>query len=372
MSEEYIDVVEARGTVLVVDDFAHNRTMIREVLINDGHTVREAVDGESALRICQEEPPDCLLLDIMLPGLDGYDVCRALKSNPKTCHIPILLITALNERDDRIRGIAVGASDFLSKPIDVTDVRLRVRNAIYTKGIIDQARGKMLTENQRDEAVSGIVAMALHSQRGPLTVLGGYLSLLRQTIERSGDEKLQGFIAKALEAHRETTDNLQMAVNTYLPITAPYWAFRLKPVDFGKLLTEYCESRNGLDLEVASEVVVAVDEEALRQSLEGIVATMRTQGRESTLTITLSEDNGVARLCIDDQCSPWQESVAENAFDRFDTSGGYNRLNMGIGLAFARRVIDLHGGEIGLEGCEGGNRVWLTLPLSPLLLAPQD
>lgn len=372
MSEEHLDVVEARGTVLVVDDFAHNRTMIREVLINDGHSVREACDGESALEICQADPPDCLLLDIMLPGLDGYDVCRALKSNPRTCHIPVLLITALSERDDRIRGIAVGASDFLSKPIDVTDVRLRVRNAIYTKSIIDESRSKALTENQRDDAISRIVSMALHCQRGPLTVLGGYLSLLRQRSERSDDEQLKEFIAKAVDEHRAASDSLQTAINAYLPITDPFWAFRLAPIDCGDMLRDYCASRDKLKLVAAADdVVIAVDQKVLLQALNGIVGAMRSQNRDGgDLQMTLTIEGGNAHVSIDDQGPPWHEKVGGDVFDRYNTDGGLDRLNVGTSLAFARRVIELHGGEIGLTGREGGNRIWFTLPLSPAMLQP--
>ena len=377
MSEEHIDVVEARGTVLVVDDFAHNRTMIREVLENDGHTVTEACDGESALEMCAENPPDCMLLDIMLPGLDGYDVCRALKSKAATCHIPILLITALNERDDRIRGIAVGASDFLNKPIDVTDICLRVRNSIYSKSIIDRARSKARNTAEHDDSISRIIGMALHSQRGPLTVLGGYLSLLRQRIARSDDDKLTEFVSQAITAHQESADSLQTAIDVYLPVTDPAWALRLAATEFRALLTELCETRKAdgevLELELPEdEVVVVTESKVMIRCILRIVAFMRVMNKNAApIKVSLKCDAGDACLTLEDQGPSWHNAVGDSVFDRFSPSGKLGRPDAGVGLAFAKRVIDLHGGGIRLGAGDSGTRVCFTLPLSPATLLPR-
>ncbi len=126
------------GYVLIVDDEEHNRTLLRDPLEAGGYEIAEAVNGLLALEMVAARLPDVILLDVMMPKMDGFEVCRQLKINPKTAHIPVLMITALSERDDRMTGIYAGANDFLNKPIDVRDVTVRVRNAIQMKHLHDQ------------------------------------------------------------------------------------------------------------------------------------------------------------------------------------------------------------------------------------------
>jgi two-component system cell cycle response regulator len=122
------------GHVLVVDDEEKNRRLLRDILSSKGYQVTEAVDGEETLRRAREQEPDVILLDVMMPKLDGYDVCRELKADSVTAATPILLVTALKERADRLKGLEAGANDFISKPIDTEEVSLRVRNALPDRG----------------------------------------------------------------------------------------------------------------------------------------------------------------------------------------------------------------------------------------------
>jgi adenylate cyclase len=126
------------GFVMVVDDEEQNRTLLRDPLEASGYEVAEAENGMQALQKIAEHPPDVILLDVMMPQMDGFEVCRRLKTDGKTGHIPILMVTALSDRKERLMGIAVGANDFLNKPVDVQDVILRVGNAVYTKHLHDQ------------------------------------------------------------------------------------------------------------------------------------------------------------------------------------------------------------------------------------------
>lgn len=121
------------GHVLVVDDEELNRKLLRDLLEGQGNQVTEAENGEQALRKVKENPPDVILLDVLMPGMDGFEVCRRLKADSGTAQIPILLVTGIKERSKMLTGIEAGANDFISKPFDNQDVLLRVRNAVYTK-----------------------------------------------------------------------------------------------------------------------------------------------------------------------------------------------------------------------------------------------
>ena len=137
----------SKGFVLVVDDEEQNRSLLRDPLEARGYTVTEAESGLQALDKVAENPPDVVLLDLMMPKMDGFEVCRRLKAREETAHIPVLLVTALSERQERLMGIAAGANDFLMKPVDIHDVILRVRNAVYTKHLYDQLQ----TEKEKSD-----------------------------------------------------------------------------------------------------------------------------------------------------------------------------------------------------------------------------
>lgn len=128
------------GHILVVDDNARSRQLLTDLLIAQGHSVREAVNGEEALEAVRRQQPDVILLDVIMPGLNGFEVCRQLKCDPATSMIHILLITSLIERQHRIKGIECGANDFLTKPVEPEEVVLRVRNAVMAKQVMDELR----------------------------------------------------------------------------------------------------------------------------------------------------------------------------------------------------------------------------------------
>jgi class 3 adenylate cyclase len=128
------------GSVLVVDDEEQNRSLLRDPLKARGYRVAEAENGLHALQQIAANPPDVVLLDLMMPEMDGFEVCRMLRKDARTAHLPILMVTALSERGDRLLGIHAGANDFLNKPIDIQDMLLRVGNAVHAKRLFDLLR----------------------------------------------------------------------------------------------------------------------------------------------------------------------------------------------------------------------------------------
>jgi adenylate cyclase len=128
--------------ILAVDDNADNRELLRVYLHLAGYQVTTARSGEEALQKVKREPPDLILLDVVMPGLDGYQVCAKLKEDKATQFIPIVMITALQEQEDRVKGIEAGADDFLSKPFDEHELMARVKSLLRIKGLHDEVEQK--------------------------------------------------------------------------------------------------------------------------------------------------------------------------------------------------------------------------------------
>lgn len=134
--------------VLVVDDILPNVKLLEAKLSSEYYDVLTATSGEEALVRVEQDSPDLVLLDVMMPGMDGFEVCRRIKDNPLCAHIPVVMVTALTDSQDRVRGLEAGADDFLSKPVNDTALMARVRSLVRLKMTVDEWRVRETTASQ--------------------------------------------------------------------------------------------------------------------------------------------------------------------------------------------------------------------------------
>jgi len=132
-----VGTCQPNGTVVIVDDTDVSADVLRRHLVADGYDVKVAYDGASGLETVRQSSPDLVLLDVMMPAMNGFEVCRRLKADPVTRLTPVVLVTTLDTADDRIEGTEAGADDFLTKPIDVRQLRARVRALLSVKHFTD-------------------------------------------------------------------------------------------------------------------------------------------------------------------------------------------------------------------------------------------
>src|SRR5205085_4712733 len=131
--------------VLVVDDIPSNIKLLEARLVAEYFDVVSASNGQDALAQIAEQEPDIVLLDVMMPGMDGFEVCRRIKGDPKTAHIPVVMVTALDQPSDRVAGLEAGADDFLTKPVDDAALFARVRSLVRLKMMTDELRMRETT-----------------------------------------------------------------------------------------------------------------------------------------------------------------------------------------------------------------------------------
>lgn len=143
IQEQDQEMTHPVNNILAVDDTPENLTVLRQILTRHGYRVRPALSGEIALKAVQTDIPDLILLDVMMPGMDGYEVCNRLKAEARTCDIPVLFISALNETEDKVRGFKAGGVDYITKPFNVGEVLARVETHLAFRNL----QKKILKQN---------------------------------------------------------------------------------------------------------------------------------------------------------------------------------------------------------------------------------
>lgn len=168
-----MDTIEKRPTILIVDDEPSARDTLEILLYQENYELHFANDGFRGLALVKELQPDVILLDVMMPGMTGYEVCQRLTNCPQTRHIPIVLITALDAKEHLIQGLRAGATEFLSKPVNGLELRTRVRSMLRIKHQYDELKQAM----QLREVLSHMV---VHDMRSPLTTLALYSKIYQK------------------------------------------------------------------------------------------------------------------------------------------------------------------------------------------------
>ncbi len=183
--QEFPDKV---AKILLVDDIAINLELQKAYLQGAGYEVVMAMDGEEALRKVYTESPDLILLDIMMPKKNGYEVCRILKNDPTTRFIPIIMVTALKDIEDKIRGIEAGADDFISKPFNKTELMVRVRSLLRLKFLHDELENKV---EQLDNARKRLQQLAVTDGLTELYNYRYFRTQLEHELARAGRHQLK-------------------------------------------------------------------------------------------------------------------------------------------------------------------------------------
>jgi two-component system sensor histidine kinase/response regulator len=364
----------ALSVILVVDDSAANRTILQRRLSQHGYRVEEAKDGTSALARLASGGIDLVLLDVLLPDIDGLTLCRTLKSNPLTVAIPVLLVTALHERQDRLAGIAAGANDFLSKPIDSQDLLLRCRNALAAKRQYDQTVTAYRKLQQLEELRDRLTHLIVHDMRSPLSGLIGYLDLFIARSPGQVDERLRHLVEKAtLQAH-----SLEGLINHVLDVSRleagamPLNRERHDLVHLARMavaaLGSAVERVPVRIMAPATGLPVVGDGDLIRRVYINLLSNaLRYAPDGSEVVLSLSLNNKCLRSEVLDDGPGIALENQQRIFEKFNqvktVPVAGKSVTSGLGLTFCKLAIEAHGGSIGVQSTLGQGCVfWFTLP----------
>ena len=364
---------EKQDTIMVVDNTPANLKLLQDMLQSKGYRVLASPNGKMALHAATKSQPDLILLDIDMPEMDGFEVCRRLKANEATKDIPVLFISALTETADKVKAFAVGGVDYVSKPFQFEEVSARVETHLELrrqKRELQQSYNKLRElETQRD----GLVHMIVHDLRSPLAVVLGNLEMAQA-------DTLPENAAFSVSAALSSTEMVIEMVSAILDISkmeAGQMTLDYSVVDMSNLVRETMrmvaplQSHRSLTLTPPGEQeALSCDANLIRRILQNLIvnAIKFTDKQKGVITISMEKASAnTVRVSVADNGPGVPPEYCEKVFDKFyqvsARKQGQGR-STGLGLTFCKLAVEAHGGRIGLESDEGkGSTFWFELPL---------
>lgn len=354
--------------ILVVDDTPDNCLLIQAILQDEGYQVELAESGKEALEKIEQLPPDLVLLDVMMPGMDGYEVTRRIRENTSLPFMPILLTTAYDQ-PSVAQGLDTGADDFIRKPVHFDELLARVRALLRLKHSVDE-RDEIA--RQREDFVSRLT----HDLRTPLVAADRMLSLLLQGALGDLSEDVLDAIATMIRSNQ----NLLTMVNTLLEVYR-YEAGRktliFSPVNLAELAQEVVQELSplaidkGLDLKLefneAESLSVKGDRLELYRVLTNLIGNAIKFTDEGSVIVRLSRTmNGSVpsvKLEVQDTGAGISEDDRATLFESF-VPGKHKKSGSGLGLHLTRRIAEAHNGTVNVESeVDQGSTFTVTLPI---------
>ncbi|WPC44321.1 sensor histidine kinase [Clostridium sp. JS66] len=365
-------------TVLIVDDIEENLDILVEAL-GDDYEVSVAMDGEAALESVEMEIPDIILLDIMMPGMDGYEVCRKIKSNKSTEDIPIIFLTAITDIESKAKGFELGAVDYITKPFEIIEVKARVRTHLSLKRAQHELsdKNKILHEKtlELQAAVSELEAFSYtvsHDLKSPLRAIETYSKI----ILKEKNEILDDDTNEMINSVKNICDNMIIMIEKLLEYSQmAHLDICKEQVNISEMFNSsfsQCKSicpERFIKFEFETGIPnILGDAVLLKQVINNVIsnAVKFTKNRREALIVVgckrgigeyifYVRDNGVG---IDMEFSGKLFGIFQRLHSSDDFEGN------GIGLATVRKIIQKHGGKTWIEGkVNEGITVYFTLPV---------
>lgn len=369
--------------ILVVDDVEQNVAVISQMLRANNHQVIAAFSGEGALRILEKRVPDLILLDVMMPDMDGIEVCSRIKQSAALQDIPVIFLSALSDTDTKVRGLEVGGVDYITKPFQSQEVMARVSNQLKISRL-EQDRKQHIEELEKlNEEKDKLMQIVLHDLRSPLGGVYGLAEILKTGKEATNEALVREFAAII----SSTSSFLLTLVNDLLD---------LAKVESGKMDVEYSEfsitqtinncmqllgivaQNKGVELVCEpseEEIVITADEPKIIQILNNVISNavkFTPSGGVVTVGVRYSSDKAGGRqiaLSVRDTGLGIDADTLPHIFDKFgkhQRSGTAGEQGTGLGMPIVKRFVELHGGSILITSKVNlGTTIDINLPQHP-------
>ena len=366
-------------SILIVDDTPENLQLLNGMLKGRGYKARPVPSGEMALRAAKSDPPDLILLDINMPEMNGYEVCRRLKGDPALAAIPVIFISALNETMDKVKAFGLGGVDYITKPFQFEEVHARVETHLKLRQLQKELehQNQQLKESydrlrELETLRDNLVHLVVHDLRSPLAMMAGYVDLIKVKIAAKLNASEVGYI----DVVGKHTAKLLDMVTTLLDVSrmeAGQMPLNRQACDLAGVAKEVTDSfsvlagRRQLSIEsLSGPLSVHADKDVLQRVIANLVGNaIKFTPDGGQIRVTIGRKDSMARVAVTDSGPGIPAEYHAKVFEKFgQVDKQARRHSTGLGLTFCKLAVQAHGGEIGVESEVGkGSTFWFALPL---------
>lgn len=358
------------STILIVDDNADNLNVLLATLTQAGFTVLAKRDGENALELAKRKPPDLILLDILMPGISGFETCRRLKEDETTQDIPVIFMSALTDTVDKVKGFELGAVDYITKPFQHEEVLARVKAHLT---IVHQRRQLQELNANKDKFFS----ILAHDLRNPFSSLQMLIQFTLDNLADSGQTTLE----RTMEKLQSSTDNVYDLLEnllTWSRIQRGVMEYQPRPVhmhevvnrNLALLTSQAAQKQIALSSKIEEDIVVSVDahmvDAIVRNLLTNAIKFTHSGGRVS---VSVTQDEHDLRVSVSDTGLGIGEEHISKLFQigsHYKRFGTAQEKGTGMGLILCKEFVAQHGGTIWVESeVDHGSTFIFTLPRQP-------
>lgn len=361
--------------VLIVDDDRINIRILSGILKTEGYELAHAESGERAIEVYEQFQPDLVLLDVVMPGINGFETCRALKARYGDDCAPVIFITAKNESDDVVEGLSSGGVDYLPKPFQAKEVLARIRTHLQNVLLVEQQKSLVEQLSRANAAKNKFLGMAAHDLRNPLASIRGLTEFLAdgtvgpltpdqldlvRTIHTASQSMLD-LVNELLDVATIESGELKIAPERHNLRDLLEKSVYLRNIDAAKKNTRI------LFTPPPSPPYVEIDAAKMGQVIDNLLSNaVKYSPPGSTITVEISQAPGTCAFSVKDQGPGIPEGERDRLFKDFSRlsarpTGG--EKSTGLGLAICRKIVDAHRGTITAHNLtERGSEFRVTLP----------
>jgi len=367
--------VDLNPKVLIVEDKQDSIDLISYFLKPQKYEIEVAMNGEEAIEKITQSPPDLILLDIMLPKMNGFEVCERVKKNPKTRFIPVIMITALRELKDKVHSLEVGADDFISKPFENVELLTRVKSLLRIKLYHDELEKKNEELKKMDEFKDELAHLIVHDMKNPIFVIQGNLQMMGMSMQSPETSALKKYVSRI---ERSTENLLKMILNL----------IDISKLETGKMklnkelivvndIVKKCvlkisdspeNETKKIKLELSNKIPLTyMDNSLIEKVLDNLISfAVANVKPDGNVEINTSFSDNTVHCEIKDDGVQIPLKYQQEVFNKYSQveikNEGY-RLGRGLGFTFSKLAIEAHNGKIFIEnGGSVGNKFVINIP----------
>ncbi len=374
-------------SILIVDDIPKNIQILGNILYREGFKLSYAQSGAEALKLIRSNNYDLILLDIMMPEMNGYEVCENIRDKKSTSEVPIIFLTAKTDKESIVKGLRLGAQDYITKPFSSEELIQRVKTQLSLKDQREQLRdvNKILEEKVEErthqlmlaneqlksleKAKSEFLSIISHELRTPLNGIMGLTELLETSLKSTENEEYINYL-------KEASERLARFSETAILITtlkSDQYKFHYTAQKLRYLLESVKDDYMGLmagkdvRLEIRAEsedIQIKMDFDLIKICLQNILNNaLKFSGKNSVIRIEVSQDKDFTKIIVTDEGPGFNQEALNHLFEYFSNTETSHYEGIGLSLAATKLIMDAHQGMIRIQNAsEKGAEVCLCFP----------